>query len=151
MKKLTTFGWVILALAATACTADSTPEHAVGTAFSALQKNNLIQFRETLSGTALEQYATQEGMTILQNKLGVQKLQVTTSQGATIEPTPAGAIDVYSVTVLNRDTHEKLLDLTVKCKVDQSIPPTECSGKVQVACGLSSDDHCTIDAIQIAN
>jgi hypothetical protein len=151
MKKLTMFAWAVLVLAATACTVDSTPQLIVASASSALRKNNLGQFKEALSGSALEQYGTQEGMTILQNKLAGQKLRTTAPQSIAVDPSQSGQLSVYTVSVLNRSTDAKLLDLTVNCNYDNTVPPPTCGNPLPDSCGIAQNPHCSIDAIQISN
>ena len=145
------FAWVVLALAATACTVDSTPELIVGSAASALKKNNLGQFKETLSGSALEQYGSLEGMTILQSKIGGQKLRTTAPQSIAVDPTQGGQMNAYTLSVLNRETEAKLLDLIVDCNFDDTLPPPACGNPSPTACGVIQNPHCTIISIQIAN
>jgi hypothetical protein len=148
MKKSSLITGLVLAFLASACTVDSTPEAAIATASTALQKNDLKTFQEILSGSALEQFGTEEGMTILQDVIGGAKIRMTSPQDVAVKSTTSGPVVVYAISILNQETNQKLLDLKVDCDETAYIPRPTCLSSTPGACGPEYE-RCSIDAIRI--
>jgi hypothetical protein len=143
--------FLVLALVTSACSDNTNPTAIVQSAAVKLEKNDLKGFRKLLSDSALEQYGSPEGMTILKKKLGgsTPKLSEPKLLNSLTDPTETTR-STYEISVLSADSAQKiLLELNVYCE-SQAMSCMPVGGIVVPGCGEldATGQECKITSIR---
>ncbi len=137
MKKAS-FLIMIAALGLSGCVNRGTPKSILESAASAVTKNNLKKFKQTLTGNALSQYGNDVGIAQVREKLsGFKNLEASSQSLIRKEEGDQGygfhgdVLRVYEVNVTGNvrssDIAGKVLTATVECKI-QVVPSAPDSG-----------------------
>ena len=75
-NKLIILGTIIAALGLSACNDLSSPENTIGSAYTAITKGNLKDFRDTLIGNALSRFGNRAGLSVLQQEFSNMQVAI---------------------------------------------------------------------------